>query len=186
MKRLFAIAILLVACSREEPPTPGAAGSQPAESLQPPSADDARKIIQSSMEFGEFQFTEAAYSMPVAHAAMNDPAKAAARDLARAGWVSVDSAGDVALTDKARVDKRFILRPNGILDIVPLAKKEMGTVEAVRANPDGTASADFTWRWIANEVGSAFLRNKFEGTHHATATLFREGGEWKVLKIDPK
>jgi hypothetical protein len=138
------------------------------------------------MEFGEYEFTEAAYSMPVAHAVMNDPARAAARDLANAGWVAIDGAGDVMLTDKARSDKRFILRPNGILDIVPLAKKEMGTVEAVRANPDGTVSADFTWRWIANEVGTAFLRNKYEGTHNATASLLWNGSEWTILKISPR
>jgi len=188
MRRLLAIAMLLVACSRHE--TGGAAGSQPADSrqakslpLHPPSADDARKIIQSSMEFGEFQFTDAAYTLPVSHSAMNEPQRAAAKALAQAGWVALDGAGDVMLSDKSRTDKRFLLRPNGLLDIVPLAKKEMGGVAAVRANGDGTVSADFTWRWLANEVGSSFLRNQYEGTHNATATLFRENGEWRVLKI---
>jgi hypothetical protein len=154
--------------------------------LHVPGNDDARKIIQSSMEFGEFQFTDAAYSLPVSHSAMNDPQRASARALAGAGWITLDGARDVMLSDKARTDKRFLLRPNGILDIVPLAKKEMGNVLAVRANADGTASADFTWRWIANEVGGAFLRNQFEGTQNATATLVVENGEWRVLKIDPK
>ena len=187
MKRLFVIAaMLLVACSQEKPADTTTTAQPKTPQRKPPSVADAKNIIQSSMEFGEFQFTDAAYSLPVSHSTMNDPQKAAARDLATAGWITIDGSGDVMLSDKARTDKRFLLRPNGILDIVPLAKKEMGEVQEVRANPDGTASADFTWRWIANEVGSAFLRNQYEGTHNATATLIVENGEWHVLKIDAK
>ena len=187
MKRLFVIvAMLLVACAQEKPETTTTAAPTKTPQLKPPSVADAKNIIQSSMEFGEFQFTDAAYSLPVSHSTMNDPQRAAARDLAAAGWITLDGAGDVMLSDKARTDKRFLLRPNGILDIVPPAKKEMGEVQEVRANPDGTASADFTWRWIANEVGDSFLRNQYAGTHNATATLLVENGEWKVLKIDPK
>lgn len=185
MRRLFVVAMLLAACAQEKPAAVTNTQTT-APQVTPPGVDDARKIIQSSMEFGEFQFTDAAYSLPVSHSAMNEPQRAAARDLASAGWIALDGAGDVMLADKARTDKRFLLRPNGLLDIVPLAKKEMGGVSAVRANPDGTASADFTWHWIPNEVGGAFLRNQFEGTRNATATLFRENGEWKVLKIDPR
>ena len=185
MKRLFAIALLIVACSREQPTTTTVAETMP-KAPPPPSAEDARKVIQASMEFGEFEFTDAAYSLPVSGAMMNDPARAAARDLAKAGWVSLDGAGDVMLNDKSRADKRFLLRANGILDIVPLAKKEMGTVEAVRANPDGTVSADFTWRWIANDVATSFLREKYEGTRNATATLSHDGTEWRVNKIEAR
>ena len=185
MRRWFVIALLLVACGQEQPATTTTTQIT-APQMTPPGADDARKIIESSPELGDFQFTDAGYSLPVSHSTMNDPQKTAARDLAKAGWIKLDGAGDVTLSDKARTDKRFLLRPNGILDIVPLAKKEMGEVQAVRANPDGTAAADFTWRWIANEVGSAFLRTQFEGTRNATATLLVENGEWKVLKIDPR
>lgn len=182
MKRLFAIAILLVACSRETPTTTTATETAPPPPAAP-SADDARKIIQASMEFGEFQFTDAAYSLPVAGSAQNDQARRAARDLARAGWISLDGAGDVMLNDKSRADRRFLMRPNGILDIVPLAKKEMGTVVAVRPNDDGTVAAQFTWRWIANEVGNTFLRQQYEGTREATATLRHDGTEWRVSTI---
>ena len=42
----------------------------------------------------------------------------------------MDTNGDISLTDKSRSDKRFLMRPNGLLDIVPLAKKEMGDVTA--------------------------------------------------------
>jgi len=143
MRRFFVVVLLLVACAQEKPAAPSgvvrASGAPPL-----PTGDEARKIIQSSMEFGEFEFTEAAYSLPVGHATMNDPARAAATDLAKAGWISLDGAGDVMLNEKSRTDKRFLLRPNGILDIVPLAKKELGEVAAVRANADGTAAADFT------------------------------------------
>ena len=184
MKRLFAILILLAACSKPAEIETRRTESAP---LHPaPSADDARKIVQASMEFGEFQFTDAAYSLPVAGAMQNEPARAAARDLSKAGWVALDGAGDVMLTDKARTDKRFLLRPNGVLDIVPLAKKEMGTVVAVRPNDDGTVAAEFTWRWIANEVGTAFLRQNYEGTHEAIATLRHDGTEWRVSTIAPK
>ena len=186
MKRLFAIAFLLLACSREEPAATAGAPEARTTPPAPPSAEDARKVIQASMEFGEFEFTDAAYSLPVSGAMMNEPARAAARDLAKAGWVSLDGAGDVMLNDKSRADKRFLLRANGILDIVPLAKKEMGTVEAVRANPDGTAGADFTWRWIANDVATSFLREKYEGTRNATATLSHDGTEWRVNKIEAR
>ena len=183
MRRWFAIALLLAACGQEQPSTTTTTTTAKTSQVPPPSVDDARKIIQSSMEFGEFQFTDAAYSLPVSQATMNEPQRAAARELAKAGWITLDGPGDVMLNDKSRTDKRFLLRPNGILDIVPLAKKEMIGVQGVRPNDDGTAGADFTWRWIANEVGGAFLRNQYEGTHNATATLFRENGEWKVLTI---
>jgi len=185
MKRLIAIALLIAACSREETVTTATVEAKPAAPL-PPTADDARKVIQSSAELGEYEFTDAAWSLPVAGSMMNEPQRAAARDLARAGWLTIERSGDATLTEKARNDKRFLLRPNGLLDIVPLAKKEMGNVVAVRANPDGSVAADFTWRWIPNEVAAAFLRDKFEGTRESTATLMHNGTEWIVLKIAPR
>ena len=185
MKRLFAIALLFVACTGEQPTTT-TTPPPPSAIRHPPSAEEAQNVIQSSMEFGEFEFTDAAYSLPVAASMMNDPARVAARDLAKAGWISLDGAGDVMLNDKSRADKRFLLRTNGILDIVPLAKKEMGTVQAVRANNDGTVAADFTWRWIANDVATSFLREKYEGTRNATATLRHDGTEWKVERLESR
>jgi hypothetical protein len=85
---------------------------------------------------------------------------------------------------KAMDDKRFILRENGLLDVVPLAKKEMGEVSAVRMNPDDTATADFTWTWVPNEVGSLFPE-KYAGTHAARATFIWDGTSWSMLKIEP-
>ena len=72
---------------------------------------------------------------------MSAPVRQSVRELADAGWLAVDGAGDVTLTAKSRNDRRFLLRSNGLLDIVPLAKKEMGTVQSVQANEDGTVAA---------------------------------------------
>ena len=145
-------------------------------------------MIETSPDFGEHQFTNAAFSIPVAGAAMNEPSRAAARDLAEAGWLAFDGAGDIMLTEKSRNDRRFLLRPNGILDVVPLAKKEMGRVLGVRSNPDGTASADFNWRWLPNEVGQAFrggpIQARFAETNTSRATFIWDGTSWSVLKID--
>ena len=186
MRRWFVIALLLVACGQEQPATTTTAQTT-APQMPPPSAGDARKIIESSPELGDFQFTDAGYSLPVSHSTMNDPQKAAARDLAKAGWIKLDSAGDLTLSDKARNDKRFLLRPNGILDIVPLAKKEMGDVTAVRTNDDGTVTVDFGWKWIANEVGSAFrtgtVADRFAAPQDGRATLMWDGSAWTILKI---
>ena len=59
----------------------------------------------------------------------------------------------------------------------------MGPVSTVRANPDNTASADFTWTWIPNEVG-ALMPEKFAGTRNARASLIWDGTAWMVLKIE--
>jgi hypothetical protein len=88
----------------------------------------------------QHDFTNAAISMPVAGSSMNEPTREMARQLAAAGWLAIDGAGDIMLSDKSRSDKRFVLRENGLLDIVPLAKKELGDVTAVRANPDGPST----------------------------------------------
>ena len=94
----------------------------------------------------------------------------------------MDGSGKVVLTGKSKSDKRFLVRPNGILDIVPLAKKELGEVTAVRMNDDGTAAADFTWTWVPNEVGRTFA-DRYAGTQQATATLIHDGTSWSILGI---
>ena len=187
MKRFLAVLLLLAACNSEQPPIADAesAKTKPA-TPQMPSAQEARDLIANSAEFGEYEFTNAGFTLPVSGAAMNEPARATAKELAAAGWLSLDTNGDIALTEKSRNDKRFLLRPNGLLDIVPLAKKEMGDVQAVRGNNDGTVAADFTWRWVPNEVAASFLRDKYEGTQNATATLMHDGTNWTLLKIDSR
>ncbi|HEX8169962.1 MAG TPA: hypothetical protein VF824_05410 [Thermoanaerobaculia bacterium] len=183
--------LLLVACGGETAAPPAATTSTaPAKpsTPPPPSANQARQIIMSSMEFGEYQFTDAAWSLSMQQQSqMNEQTRADVQDLQRAGWLVVDGTGSVMLAPKARNDRRFLMRPNGILDVVPLARKEMGTVTGVSSNPDGTATAAFTWRWIPNEVGAAFTRgtthDRFAAPQTSHATLLWNGTAWTVLKI---
>lgn len=184
MKR-FLILLLLVACSAEKPaapPTP----QKPKHA--PPSAAEAKQIIESSGDFGEFEFTNAAYTLPMKRSAMlNEPTRAAASDLQNAGWIEI-SGDDVVLATKAKRDRRFLVRPNGYLDIVPLAKKEMGEVSEVRLTDEGV-DVDFNWRWIPNEIGSAFksgpLRDRYASPQQATATMYHDGTSWGILRMRP-
>ncbi|HKO56705.1 MAG TPA: hypothetical protein VJ276_12580, partial [Thermoanaerobaculia bacterium] len=73
-------------------------------------------------------------------------------------------------------DKRFLVRQNGTLDVVPLARKELIAVQAV--NGDKVA---FTWRWVPNDVGKALQFDETE--QRATAELYWDGEKWAVLKI---
>lgn len=185
MKRTIVALALLAACSSEKPTATSAA--QPGAT--PPTAAQARAIIEKSGEFSQHEFTNAALSLPVAGSSMNAPTRDLAKQLAAAGWLAIDS-GDIMLSDKSRSDKRFILRENGLLDIVPLAKKELGDVTAVRTNPDGTINADFTWHWIPNEVGATFtagpIHDRFAGTQEATANLMWNGTEWAMISVEAR
>ena len=187
---LLALA-LLAACSSESPePITTQSAAQPKTAAAPPNAQQARAIIEKSAELGQHEFTNAAVSLPVAGSSMNEPTRAIARQLAAAGWLEIDGAGDIMLTDKSRGDKRFLLRENGLLDIVPLAKKEMGNVTAVRANPDGSVNADFSWRWVPNEIGSVFttgpLHDRFTKTNEASANLMWNGSEWMMIQVESR
>ena len=182
--------VMLAACSGESAPPATPAADSKAQTPAPPAAADVRALIAAAPEFGDYQFTNAAVSIPVASAQMSEPTRAMARELAEAGWIALDGASDVMLTDRSRTDRRFLMRDNGILDIVPLAKKEMGEVSSVRKNPDGTVSADFTWRWVPNEVGSVFtsglVHDRFAATNEARATLIWNGTNWSVLSIEQR
>ena len=191
MKHTLAILTLiaLAACSSEQTATATSAAA-PKEAAAPPNAQQARAIIEKSGEFGQHEFTNAAVSFPVAGSSMNAPTRQLAQQLAAAGWLAIDGAGDLMLTDKSRSDKRFVLRENGLLDVVPLAKKEMGEVSAVRANADGSVNADFTWRWVPNEVGAAFktgpIHDRFAAAHDATANLMWNGTEWTMIQVEAR
>jgi hypothetical protein len=188
MKRVVLALALLAACSSETPTTTTA--SDAPKAATPPNAQQARAIIEKSGEFSQFEFTNAAVSFPVAGSSMNEPTRNLAKQLAAAGWIAIDGSGDLMLTDKSRSDKRFLLRENGLLDIVPLAKKELGDVTTVRQNPDGTVNADFAWHWIPNEVGTAFtsgpMHDRFAAAHTATANLMWNGTEWTMITVDPR
>jgi hypothetical protein len=193
MRRLLIASALLVcmaACTAEQPATE-TTNTAPQEAARPPapSPAEAATLIQSSMEFGEYEFTNAGWTTPVAGASMSEPVRAEARQLAAAGWIAFDGAGDVMLTDKGRNDRRFLLRQNGILDVVPIASKEFGEVQAVR-DRDGAVTVDFTWRWKPNEVGSAFTsgptRDRHAASHEATAELTHDGTKWVIVQITPR
>jgi hypothetical protein len=186
MRRVL-IALLLTACAAEQPITDTSATVAKPPRPAAPSAADAKTLIANAPEFSEFEFTNAGWTTPVSGSLMSTPVRDEARQLAEAGWIALDRMGDVMLTNKSRNDKRFLLRPNGILDVVPLAKKEIGDVVAVR-DREGEVTVDFTWRWIPNEVGTAFktgaVHDRFAAPQQATATLLHEGTGWSVLRID--
>ena len=179
--------VLYTACAAEQPVTDTSATVANKARPAAPGAAEARTLIANSAEFSEFEFTNAGWTTPVSSAAMSTPVRDEARQLAEAGWIAMEKTGDVMLTDKSRNDKRFLLRANGILDVVPLAKKEIGEVVAVR-DREGEVTVDFTWRWIPNEVGAAFktgaVHDRFAAPQQATATLLHDGNAWTVLRID--
>jgi hypothetical protein len=187
MRRLL-IAIVLAACTGEQPATDTAVAQKPARPAAP-SPQEAATLIKGSMEFGEYQFTNAGWTTPVSGSSMSEPVRAEARQLAAAGWIALDGAGDVMLTEKGRNDRRFLLRQNGILDVVPLASKEFGAVEAVR-DRDGMVTVDFTWKWVPNEVGSAFTagptHDRYAASQQATAELTHDGRNWVIVQIKPR
>jgi hypothetical protein len=194
MKRMLFV-VLVLACSKPEapspglrPPSPAAAGEGHAQ-LAAPVPDAARELVTTSGEFSQYEFTNAAYTLPLRKSAMNEPQSVAAKQLAAAKWLLFR--GDyVVLTEKALNDKRFLSRPNDTVDIVPLARKEVTGVSAVRSLPDGNVAVDFDWKWIPNEVGEVFkrgmLHDRYAVPGHATATLMIEGGAWSVLRVEPR
>jgi len=181
MKRLSVLLFVILACSRETP-APATNTAAAAPSTPPPTVAQARDLIANSAEFGDFEFTNASFTTPVNLATASEPVRASAKELADAGWITIEN-NTVALTPKSRGDKRFLMRDNGLLDIVPLAKKEMGDVTAITGD-----TATFTWHWVANEVGASFktgtLHERFAAPRTSKATLIWDGSNWSVLKIE--
>lgn len=192
-RTVIAVLFLLTACGAEQPATTDTTTSGPApqQAQRPPAPtpEQAATLIKGSTEFGEYEFTSAGWTAPVSGAAMSEPVRAEAKQLQAAGWLAFDGAGDIMLTEKARNDRRFLMRQNGILDVVPLASKEFGEVQAVR-DRDGEVTVDFTWRWRPNEVGRAFTSgatyDRYAAQQQATATLLWDGSKWTILKIAPR
>jgi hypothetical protein len=87
---------------------------------------------------------------------------------------------------KGATDRRFVTRPNGYTDIVPLARKEMGDVTAVTPTSEGV-DVDFNWKWLPNEIGSVFksgpVHDRYASPQQGRATLYRDGDKWAVLRI---
>ncbi len=186
---LIAVAMICLACGGAETQSTSTADAKTRpKAAPPPTVVEAKNVIENSQDWSEYQFTNAAYTLPLKRSAMNEPAQKAAEDLAAAKWIRFKG-DDVELTEQASGDKRFLVRPNGYVDLVPIAKKECGNVTAVRANADGTVSADFDWKWIPNEVGQSFksglVKERFDAAQRATAKLMWDGKSWTVLRIDP-
>ena len=173
---------LLLACG--EGATETATATAP-PSTPPPTAVEAKELIARSQPFGDFQFTDATWTFRTDAPLTHETQLAMARDLEKAGWLRVNE-NRVELTDKSRGDKRFVLRPNGTLDLVPLARKELLEVTSVEPTADG-ATATITWRWIPNEVGDSVtsgpLRERFDETHTARVTMQRGSDGWEVWDV---
>ncbi|HEX9982413.1 MAG TPA: hypothetical protein VGF69_04040 [Thermoanaerobaculia bacterium] len=188
MKRIAALLLILTAaCGGETPQqTATTTATQPTTTQPaappPPTIAEAQTLLASAPEFGEYEFTNAAFSLPMTRAAMTPDARKAADALKKAGWLSFDSDGNVLLSDKARNDRRFVVRQNGFTDIVPLAKKELVAVESSGPDPEG-ARVTFTWKWIPNELGELVAKERFAQPQRATATLIPSGTGWAVLRI---
>ena len=178
MKRVFIVALLIAAsCGgraprRSQSPTPDRRGHLS-------STGQAKEILANAPELGEYEFTNAAATLPMKKSQMNAPAQDLAKSLRAAGWITING-DDVALTSKAKEDKRFLVRANGFVDIVPLAKKEFGDVTSV--NQD---TAHFTWRWVRNDIGSA-IKKPDDAEQHAVAKFIYDGKAWSVLSITPE
>lgn len=192
MRHLSFIAILLttisVGCAAPETPeAPERAGGTEAATLPPPSAEQAEEIITSAPEWSDYKFSNAAWSLPLDQPIDHPVTLEMAKDLERADWIRVDRTNRVVLTQRAMKDRRFLVRPNDVVEMVPLAKKEFGEVTAIE--PAGeNVEVHFTWQWVPNEVGasfqSGFLHERYSATHQATATLMPREGEWMLLIIE--
>lgn len=181
--------LVLAACSSPEPQqknAPAAEAKSPSAPL--PSRDQARQLIESSPEWSDHQFTYASWSVPLRANAMNEAHKKTVQELRTAGWLGLDGEGNAILTEKAKADRRFLVRPNETLDVVPLAKKEITDVSEPQPLPDGNARVVVDWRWVPNEVGDALksglVRQVFDAPQRSNVTLMPSGDGWAVLIIE--
>jgi hypothetical protein len=185
----FAVVLLIFTGCTDEKSEGSAPATTTVAEVKPPAPPDAAAaatLISSSAEFSEFEFTNAGYSLPLSATAMNEPAREVAKELVATKWISIK--GDkVVLSSKAETDRRFLVRPNGFVDLVPLAKKEFVAVTALEPQADGTVAANFTWKWIPNDIGESFrkslLHDRYAGERQATAALMWDGSAWTVLRI---
>ena len=149
--------------------------------------DEAKALIESSPTFGTYQFSKDAVSIPLQKSLLTDANREVTEDLVKAGWLRFHR-DEILLTPKAKKDDRFRVRDNGFVDVVPLAKKELVSVDSIGHDQEGSPTVDLTWHWIPNDIGKAFhgkLATRFSSTYHARATLLEMNGKWDILTINP-
>lgn len=177
------LTLLFSACGGEKKAAPEAAK----QALALPTIEQARELLAGAPEFGDYQFTQASIALPLERSRMNGPASDAARDLEKGGWIETQR-GQIVLSSKSAEDKRFNVRPNGFLEIVPLAKKEITEVGAITEGADGKPAVSFCFKWIPNAVGASLTKgpqkDRFDAMHCAKASLIRIGETWEVLAIE--
>jgi hypothetical protein len=182
------LVLLVPACGKPEQHAVATETRTAIPRLPPPSPAQALLLIRDSPELGDLHFTDAAVSIPVEKTNQHGEQSLYARALAQDGWLA--NKPNVELTDRANQDRRFLLRTNGVLDVVPLAKKELIDVVSVTDNRDGTAAATFNWRWIPNDIGRLFPPQTMLGkrysqpSYRAVATLQNDGTVWSVKRIE--
>lgn len=176
MKRVLIVIALLAACSKPEAPVEA---KKSAPLPAPPTVAQAQDLIANAPEFGDYKFTNAAFTIAQKKSVMTPPMINGAKKLAAAKVIRFDGDDVVVLKPE---DRRILVRPNGFIDIVPLAKKEMIGVTSVKQQADGTVLAEFTWKWVPNELGTA-IGQPPAGDQTATAKLMHDGTSWIVLSI---
>ncbi len=188
---IFIVSLLVSVSCGSEPAATATKGNPASLPIVRPDAAAAAALIRNSLEYSDFEFTSAGWALPLEKRFLNPEALLAARSLEKDGWVRLTPSGDVELTEKALQDRRFLVRPNGFVDIVPLARKEFGSVESVTGGADDqTAQAAFDWRWVPNEIGTAFksgmLNQRFAGKQKAMAILRHDGQAWQISLIESR
>jgi hypothetical protein len=189
---LLLILALLAGCGGGETGTSSEtnAPEAAAEPVQLPSPEEAQKVIASSPAWSDHQFSQAAWSLPLGQPIAHPTTMSIAKDLESSGWLVVDGTDRVVLTDRAMRDKRFLVRENNVVEMVPLARKEIDEVTDVRAGDGGEIEADIRWRWVANEIGasfrSGFLKERYEAPQLSTARMRRAGESWAVITVESR
>ncbi|MGA7614710.1 MAG: hypothetical protein WBX15_05950 [Thermoanaerobaculia bacterium] len=147
-------------------------------------------MILAAPEWSDYDFSEAAWTLPMDRPIENPITLQMAKDLQAAGWIVLESTQRIALTTRALNDRHFIARPSGVVEMVPMAVKEFDGVETVRPAEDGNVAVDFKWHWNPNAVGasfkSGFLHDRYTTPREGTAILQPSNGKWKVWLIQDK
>ncbi|HXI11800.1 MAG TPA: hypothetical protein VNM92_04055 [Thermoanaerobaculia bacterium] len=156
--------------------------------LAAPENGEIMRIVGESPEWSDYQSPSSAWSFATDVKAMNPQVRANAEDLAKAGWIVIGKER-VTLSEKSRSDPRFLARTNGFIDVVPIATKEVVSVDSIKMEGD-RVFCNLTWSWRANEVGSAFasepLHARLTALQYAAVELRASKGQWSVWEISAR